>query len=57
MQTTTETITLTLTKEQADAIICGLREIYLYENEYFEEFKQQASEVANLVREALYERD
>ena len=54
MQTTTEqTITLTLTKEQADIILCGLREIYLYENEYFEEAKRQASEVSDIVREAI----
>ena len=53
--TTQKAITLTLTKEQADILICGLREIYLYENEYFNEFKEQASDLAGIVREAMYE--
>lgn len=53
--TTQKAITLTLTKEQADILICGLREIYLYENEYFNECKEQASDLAGIVREAMYE--
>jgi hypothetical protein len=55
LPTTQKAITLTLTKEQADILICGLREIYLYENEYFNEFKEQASDLAGMVREAMYE--
>ena len=55
LPTTPKVITLTLTKEQADILICGLREIYLYENEYFNEFKEQASDLAGIVREAMYE--
>lgn len=48
-------VTITMTMEEAEMIILGLREIYLYDNEYYNEVKEKASEIAGNIREAMYE--
>lgn len=56
MQTTTpRNITLALSYEEADTLLLALRELYLYDNEYSDEFKDRARTISNNLREAVFE--